>query len=641
MEQEYKLPDDYSNFIATSRYARWIDDLNRREQWPEQPRRYVENVVRKKLEEAGLTKGLVDATVERCFEGIASRRVMPSMRGMMVAGKALDRDNASIFNCSFLAVDSPRAFDEALYLLACGVGVGYSVERQFVNELPTVSEEFFPSDTNIVVGDSKIGWASALRELISLLYSGKIPKIDVSKVRPAGAKLKVFGGRSSGPEPLVDLFKYCIRTFQGAAGRKLTSLECHGIVCKIGETIVVGGVRRSACISLSNLTDQRMRNAKSGQWWEQHPEYRLANNSVAYTEKPDVGIFMEEWLSLYQSKSGERGIFNRQGVQKKIKKAGLRDPEAQYGTNPCGEISLKPCSFCNLSTVIVRADDTFETLKEKVEIAAILGTIQSTFTNFQYLRKIWKKNAEEERLLGVSLCGIYDSKLLNGSTEGLEELLDKLNAHVAATNKIWAEKLDIPCSVSWTAIKPEGTTSQLCDAASGIHPRHAKFYIRRIRGDNKDPLTQFMIAQGIPSEACVFSPETTTVFSFPMKAPEGAIVKDEVSALDHLNLWKVYNQHWATHQVSVTVSLKENEWMEAGAWVYKNFDEITGISFLPEDQGTYRQAPYETISQEQYDEMLKAMPTSIDWGKLADFEKEDTTKATQELACVGGVCSID
>jgi ribonucleoside-diphosphate reductase alpha chain len=547
-----------------------------------------------------------------------------------------------------------------MFILLCGTGVGFSVERQYISKLPEVPEQLFTSEDVIVVHDSKEGWAKSLRKLIAMLYAGEIPKWDVSKVRPAGAKLKTFGGRASGPAPLVELFQYTIEKFKGAAGRKLSSIECHDIMCKIGEVVVVGGVRRSAMISLSNLSDDRMRHAKSGMWWEGNAQRALANNSVAYTEKPDMETFMREWLSLVESKSGERGIFSRQASKKQAGKNGRRDANQDFGTNPCSEIILRPYQFCNLTEVVVRATDTLEDLERKVKLATILGTIQSTYTHFPYLRKIWQKNTEEERLLGVSLTGIMDHPFLNGTGwkdpfwagrdfwgEGnwgelnLPNILEHLKNVAVATNTEWAERLGIPASAAITCVKPSGTVSQLVDSASGIHARHSAYYIRTVRGDNKDPLTQFMKDQGIPSEPCVIKPETTTVFSFPQKSPEGAITRNDMTAIEQLELWLVYQRHWCEHKPSITVTVRDNEWMEVGAWVYKYFDEVSGVSFLPHSDHSYQQAPYQEINQREYEELLAVMPPKIDWTKLSDYEKEDTSKGTQTFACVGSCEIVD
>lgn len=562
------------------------------------------------------------------------------MRGLMVAGPALERDNMALYNCSFVAMDHPRAFDEILYILTCGTGVGFSCETQFVNKLPEVAEEFHDTDTVIVVADSRIGWASSFRELIQLLYGGKIPKVDYSRVRGKGERLKTFGGRASGPEPLAELFNYTIRAFRGAAGRKLTDIEVHGLVCKIGEIVVVGGVRRSALISLSDLHSDRMRTAKSGNWWERYPEFALANNSAVYEERPSVGAFLEEWTSLYESKSGERGIYYRKGIRDKTERIGRRDASQVLGTNPCGEIALRSAGLCNLTEIVVRNTDDLESLKRKARIATILGTIQSTFTDFRYVRSIWKRNAEEERLLGVSLTGIYDNATLSAVSRDTATLLEELKQYCKEVNEQFAALLGINPSVAISTVKPSGTVSQLVDSASGIHPRHAEYYIRAIRQDNKDPLTQFLKDSGIPNEPDVMKPDATTVFYFPIKSPEGATVRDKVTPRKHLELWNQYNTHWAEHQVSITVSVKEHEWVDTAAWVFDNFDNLSGVSFLPMDGGTYRQAPYQECSKEEYLALLSKMPKSIDWDKFASYESDDNTTSVQQLACVAGVCEI-
>ena len=573
-------------------------------------------------------------------EAILSLQVMPSMRALMTSGGALDRENIAGYNCSYIPIDSPKAFDEVLYILMNGTGVGFSVERQYADKLPTIpDQEFENTDDVISVADSKEGWARAFRDLISFLYTARIPKISVTKVRPAGARLKTFGGRASGPQPLVDLFDFTISKFKEARGRKLSSMECHDIVCKTGEVVVVGGVRRSALISLSNLSDQRIRGAKMGEWWNENPQRALANNSVAYTEKPDPGIFMKEWLSLYESKSGERGIFNRQSAKAKAAENGRRDADWDFGTNPCSEIILRPNQFCNLTEVVCRSTDTMTTLVKKVKLATILGTIQSTFTNFGYLRKRWQNNTEEERLLGVSLTGIMDSVELN-TIDGLAPRLEVLKQHAIDTNKELAKKLGIPQSTAITCVKPSGTVSQLVDSASGIHARHNPYYIRTVRGDNKDPLTEFMKASGIPNEPDYLKPEHQTVFSFPMMAPKGSVCRKDMTAIEQLEIWKVYAKHWCEHKPSVTISVKENEWIPVGAWCWENFEHVSGISFLPFSDHTYQQAPYQDIDEKTYKKLAKAMPTDIDWNKLQEFEKEDNTKGSQELACTAGVCEL-
>ena len=629
--------DLYSQFIHKSRYARFIPEVNRREHLGETVRRYVDYMEAHVKEKHNY---ILDLTLkEELIAAIENMEVMPSMRALMTAGKALERDNTAGYNCSYLPVDDPKAFDECMHILMNGTGVGFSVERQYINKLPEIPEQLYDSDTVIVVKDSKEGWSKSLRMLIALLYSGEIPRWDTTKLRPAGAPLKTFGGRSSGPAPLEDLFRFVVNIFRNAVGRKLTSLECHDIMCKIAEVVVVGGVRRSAMISLSNLSDDRMRNCKTGSWWEANVQRALSNNSAVYTEKPDIGMFMEEWIALYQSKSGERGIFSRDASQRVAKKNGRRDPDHDFGTNPCSEIILRPYQFCNLTEVIVRANDTEQTLLRKVYLATILGTLQSTLTHFPYLRKIWQKNTEEERLLGVSFTGIYDSKLLNDYKDPkLAHRLEALREMAVVTNRKFANDIGIPQSASVTAVKPSGTVSQLTDAASGIHPRHDPYYFRRVRSDNKDPITKHLINAGVMHEPDVTKPDSTTVFTFPKKAPEGAKVRGEISALDHLNLWLAYQRHWCEHKPSVTISVKEDEWMAVGAWVYEHFDEVSGISFLPYDGGTYRQAPYETITKQQYEDLLATTPTSIDWNALVEYE--DNGEGVQTLACSAGNCEI-
>jgi len=623
--------DQYQEYIAASRYARFVDDKQRRETWGETVDRYVDYIFNR-------TPAIADKTdlKTEIRSAIYNLELMPSMRAMMTAGKSADRDNTCVYNCSYLPVDDPKSFDEAMFILLCGTGVGFSVESKYINQLPEVPEKLFDSEHVIAVHDSKEGWAKALRLLLAHLWAGEIPKWDMSNVRPAGARLKTFGGRASGPEPLIDLFKFAVNTFKHAQGRKLHSLECHDLMCKIGEVVVVGGVRRSAMISLSDLDDERIRHAKAGPWWETAPHRALANNSAVYNETPTVGKFMEEWLSLYNSHSGERGIFNREAAKKTVAKYGHRDPNFEFGTNPCSEIILRPYQFCNLTEAVVRHDDTRETLLRKVRIAAILGTIQSTFTKFPYLRKVWQRNTEEERLLGVSLTGIYDNPLLTTQGQELNDLLATLREEARKANEEFAGLLGIPTSAAITCVKPSGTVSQLVDSASGIHPRHSKYYIRRVRGDKKDPLTQFLISQGIPNEACVYKPDQTVVFSFPQKAPAG-ITRADVSPISHLSLWLTYQRHWCEHKPSVTISVEEKDWPTVGAWTWEHFSEISGVSYLPYDGGTYRQAPYEECTEEAYEE-LKAKIPSINW---EDFkEVTDNVEGAQQLACSAGVCEI-
>jgi ribonucleoside-triphosphate reductase (thioredoxin) len=623
--------DQYQEYIAASRYARFQDDKGRRETWEETVQRFV-NYIFSRTPAITANSALKDDL----FAAIKNLELMPSMRAMMTAGKSADRDNTCVYNCSYLPVDDPKSFDEAMFILLCGTGVGFSVEAKYITLLPEVPEKLFESEHTIAVHDSKEGWAKSLRLLLAHLWAGEVPKWDVSNVRPAGARLKTFGGRASGPQPLIDLFEFAVALFKNAKGRKLHSLECHDLMCKIGEVVVVGGVRRSAMISLSDLDDERIRHAKAGPWWDTAPHRALANNSAVYNETPTVGKFMEEWLSLYNSHSGERGIFNREAARKTVEKYGHRDPNFEFGTNPCSEIVLRPYQFCNLSEVVVRHDDTKESLLRKVKLATILGSIQSTFTKFPYLRKVWQRNTEEERLLGVSLTGIYDNKLLCTQGEELNVLLDELRECARATNKEWAAALGIPESASITCVKPSGTVSQLVDSASGIHPRHSKYYIRRVRGDKKDPLTQFLVGQGVPAEDCVYKPTQTTVFSFPQRAPDG-LTREDITPIAHLELWLTYQRHWCEHKPSVTISVAEKDWPSVGAWTWDHFDEISGVSYLPYDGGTYRQAPYEECTEEEYNKLKASIPV-VDWLQLK--ENTDNVEGAQMLACSAGSCEI-
>tara|TARA_Y100000991_G_C21974595_1_gene351441 strand:- start:1325 stop:3238 length:1914 start_codon:yes stop_codon:yes gene_type:complete len=635
------LPTEYQNYIAISRYARWIEKENRRETWSETVERYV-SYMQGRYEK--LTKKKLDKKErDRWVDAITTLKVMPSMRALMTAGPALDKDNVAGFNCSYVAIDNVRTFDEIMYILMCGTGVGFSVERQYVDKLPEIAEKFHTTETVIKVRDSKIGWAKSYRELIAMLYAGQIPQFDMSLVRPAGAKLKTFGGRASGPDPLRDLFKFSIETFQKASGRKLTSIECHDIVCKIADVVVCGGVRRSALISLSNLSDIRMRDAKTGQWWDNNPQRSYANNSVAYTEKPDIGTFMKEWVSLYDSKSGERGIFNRVASQKMATRSGRRDGEYDFGTNPCSEIVLRNKQFCNLSEVVVRPEDTEETLKEKVEIATIFGTLQSTLSDFRYLTKQWKDNTEEERLLGVSLTGIMDNFVLSGGAFNeavLKSMLINLKDHAIEINKKWAELLGVNQSTAITCVKPSGTVSQLVDSASGIHPRYSPYYLRTVRADKKDPLCDMMIDKGFHAEDDVMKPNDTKVIYFPMKSPVESVMRDAKSAIEQLEIWKTYQLYWCEHKPSITVYVKEEEWLQVGAWVYENFDVMSGVSFLPHSDHSYKQAPYQEVDKKTYQEWVAKTPRNINWMDLTQYEKEDTTTSSKELACTAGACEI-
>ena len=631
------LPTPYQHFIYISRYSRWLEKEGRREHWDETVKRYFD-FFEENLKENNKFKLTADLRYE-LENAVLNLEIMPSMRALMTAGEALKRDNTAGYNCSYVAINRVRAFDEILYILMCGTGVGFSVERQYVEKLPTIAETFTDSDTTIIVQDSKAGWAKSYKELVSLLIGGQIPKWDISKVRPSGARLKTFGGRASGPKPLEDLFRFTCDTFRRAAGRKLTSIECHDLVCKIAEIVVVGGVRRSALISLSNLTDERMREAKTGAWWEANSQRALANNSVAYKEKPEIGVFMDEWVSLYKSKSGERGIFNRAAAQKTVAKLGdRRDSTYEFGTNPCSEIILRDREFCNLTEVVIRPNDTAETLARKVRLAAILGTWQASLTNFPYLSSDWKKNCEEEALLGVSLTGIMDNIMMR-STNTIKDVLIELKQVAIDTNKEWAKKIGINPAAAITCVKPSGTVSQLTDSASGIHARHSEYYIRTVRADRKDPLCQMMIDLGFPAEPCVMKPDNVMVFSFPMKA-EGSLTRNDVEAIAHLELWLAYQRYWCEHKPSITITTKEHEWMDVGAFVYKNFDEISGISFLPHSDHSYRQAPYQDCTRDQYLAALEKMPKNVDWSLLKTYEKEDKTTSSQTYACSANGCEV-
>lgn len=634
------IKNPYENFIALSRYARWDEDKGRREVWVETVSRLID-FFKGDLRDR-MNYDVSDDQVDEIFKAVVSQNVMPSMRALMTAGPALKRNHIAAYNCAFIPVDSVRSFDEALLILMQGTGLGFSVESKNVGKLPEVAETFHDTDTTIVVGDSKEGWAKAYKELIAMVWSGNVPKWDMSNVRPAGARLKTFGGRASGPEPLNDLFNHTVSVIKGAAGRRLKSVEAHSIMCKIAEVVVVGGVRRSALISLSDLDDYEMARAKSGAWWETKSHFGLANNSAVYDKKPSVEQFLNEWTSLIESKSGERGIFNLHAARSQTDVRGRRDSSLIQGTNPCSEINLRNNEFCNLTEVVVKSEDTLDDLKRKVELATILGTWQSTLTDIKYLRKSWKNNIEEERLLGVSLTGQFGHAVMNGS-EGMAKLgewLEILREHAVETNKKEASKIGIPQSAAVTCVKPSGTVSQLCGVSSGMHPWHNDHYIRTVRGDNKDPISQLMKDMGIPNEPDVMNPDNTTVFSFPVKAPENAVTRKDVGAIEHLELWLAYQRHWCEHKPSVTISVKDEEWLDVGAWVYRHFDEVSGVSFLPYSDHTYQQAPYQDITEEEYNKAVAEMPENIDWTDLEFYEKEDTTTGSQELACSSGSCDV-
>ena len=630
------FPSSFEEFIYKSRYARWLPEQRRREEWSETVSRLIDYYRLQVDPSLGLID--VEAALANCHSAIYNLEVMPSMRALMTAGPAMDRCHVPAYNCAYLPVDSPRSFDEAMYILMCGTGVGYSVESKYIDQLPRISEQFEDTDTVIRVADSKEGWAKAFRELISLLIAGQVPQWDVSNVRPAGARLETFGGRASGPEPLEDLFRFSIRLFRNASGRRLTSVECHDLLCKVADIVVVGGVRRSAMISLFDCTDGRMSKAKFGAWWNDNPQRALANNSAVYeNRRPDMGFFMEKWKELYDSKSGEPGFFSRYACQRIAASNGRRDPSFDFGTNPCSEIILRPFQFCNLTEVVVRSGDDLASLERKVRIATILGTIQSTFTDFKYLRKKWRDQCEEERLLGVSFTGICDNIKLLGNAGNLEQL----RTVAVETNKEWAEKLGINQSAAITCVKPSGTVSQLVNSASGLHARHSDYYLRTVRADNKDPITQFLKDQGVYNEPCVMKGASTTVFYFPIKSPDGSLTREKQSAIESLELWKTLQENWCEHKPSATINVKEDEWYEVGAWVYKNFDTLSGVAFLPHDGGTYKQAPYTEVTKEEYEAWIaEHPPVTIDWMALTDYEREDNTTGSQELACGAGGCDV-
>jgi|TARA_S200002703_G_scaffold38414_2_gene33711 ribonucleoside-triphosphate reductase len=637
-----ELPSVYQQFIHKSRYARWLPEENRREEWHETVARYF-NFFEKHLKK-NCNYILDQKTREYLEDKVLNLEVMPSMRALMTAGPALEKENIAGYNCSYIPVDHPKAFDEILYVLMCGTGVGFSVEKKYIESLPIVADNMHPTETTIVVRDSKLGWAKAFREILTLLYAGQIPKWDISNVRGAGERLHTFGGRASGPAPLVDLFNFATEMFTKAQGRRLTSLECHDLVCKVGEIVVVGGVRRSAMISLSDLNDREMRDAKSGEWYRIESQRALSNNSAVYQNKPEnIGVFMEEWLSLYKSGSGERGIFNRQASKKVAAKNKRRDTDFEFGTNPCSEIILRPHQVCNLSEIVVRNDDSEQTLIDKVKAATILGTMQATLTSFKYLRKSWKEATEKERLLGVSLTGIMDHKILSGdifNKEVLKDLLVRMKQASIETNKEWAKKFNINQSTAITCVKPSGTVSQLVNAASGIHARHNDYYIRRVRGDKKDPLTQFLMSQNIPTESCVMKPDSTSVFSFVEKAPSNGITRHARTAIEQLEHWLIYAEHWCEHKPSITVSVNDDEWLGVADWCWRNFEDLTGVSFLPNFGHVYQQAPYEDIDKDTYNKLKKEQPKQINWKELMNYEKEDHTKSSQTLACTAGVCEV-
>lgn len=633
------LPTDYQNLIHVTRYSRWSDEAMRRETWDETTKRCVN---------FWLARGLINNTIyNELYDSIYGLQVMPSMRCMMTAGEALARDNVAGYNCAFLSISDVASFAEMMYILMCGTGVGFSVERQYTNKLPELPSELHNSRTTIVVGDDRIAWARGFQMLLNCLYLGEIPQWDLSELRPAGSRLKTFGGRSSGPGPLEDLFKFTTSVFRRAVDddrRRLTSVECHDICCKIGEVVVSGGVRRSALISLSNLSDDRMRMAKSGNWYDATPWRALANNSATYTERPDSSIFIDEWRSLIQSKSGERGIYNVRAAQRQAARSGRRRTDFHFGTNPCSEIILRDMQFCNLSEIVARPADSLDNLLDKARLATIIGTLQSTLTDFRFLRTDWKRNCEEERLLGVSLTGITDHPVLNGGngTAVLADWLEEIKDVCIATNREWADSLGINRSTAITCVKPSGTVSQLVNSASGIHTRYARYYIRRVTLDTKDPVCQMLKDSGFPGKPASSQHDRSWLFEFPMKSPDTCLTRHDLSALEQLELWMVYQEHWCEHKPSCTIYVKDSEWMDVGAWVYRNFDKISGLSFLPSIDGETIYAgvtPYEEIDEQTY-EQLKAVLPKIDWSLLLKYETTDETTSSRELACTAQSCEI-
>jgi len=621
--------DNYRTFIHKSRYARFLDDFGRRETWGETVDRVVS------FWKERISNNIIsDADFQEISDAIYNHEVMPSMRAMWSAGDALAQNPFRGYNCSFTAIDHIRCFDEILYILMAGTGVGFSAEAQYVTKLPIINDNFAKSERTISIEDSAEGWAKGLRKLIAELYLGNEHNWDYSKIRPEGARLKTMGGRASGPEPLKELFSFVTMKFKLAAGRKLTSLEVHDIVCKIAEVVVVGGVRRSALISLSDLGDPEVRDCKSGRWWETAAHRALANNSAVYDSKPSMAVFMDEWIALMKSGSGERGIYNRGGARAMA--PDRRTGDLIVGCNPCAEIQLRSGQLCNLTEVVARQGDTKEDLLRKVKMATILGTLQASLTDFKYVRKVWQKNCEEEALLGVSLTGIQDCELLQNPTA---DLLSTLKCEAQRTNEFYSDIIGINSSTAITTVKPSGTVSQLVDSASGIHGRFADYYIRAVRQANNDPLTTFLKDQGVPNEEDVMNPAKTTVFYFPIKSPKGAVLANEQGAIQQLENWKTYQKYWSEHSVSVTVYVKDEEWLEVGSWVYKNFSYITGVSFLPYSEHTYQQAPYTPCTEQEYIKAVHAMP-HVCFEDLVNYESTDNTEGSQTLACGAGGCEI-
>jgi len=618
-----------SEFVYIRTYSRWIEEKKRRETWEETVDRFMNFIVKERVDK------IPNKVLKKIKEKILNFEVMPSMRAMWSAGNAAKNENVSMYNCAFTAVDKPEAFAESLYILMCGTGLGYSVEKEIIEQFPTIPKIEIDKKETIVIEDSRKGWADSLKYLVNSLFEGKDIDFDYSQLRPKGARLITMGGRSSGPAPLINLHQYIRETFFKAQGRKLTPIECSDIMNQIADSVVVGGVRRSSQISLSDLEDEEMRNAKI---WPFPPRRSMSNNSAIYRIKPKAVEFLKEWASLAISGTGERGIFNIETAQKNCPER--RKGKYIQGVNPCGEVNLRNKQFCNLSEVVITENDDFDTLLDKVETATWLGVIQSTFTDFPYLSKEWKKNCEEERLLGVSLTGQMDNPIIL-SVEILKALKRKAQKIAEHASKI----MEINNPTAITLVKPSGTVSQLVDSSSGIHTRYAKYYIRRYRISSTDPLLKMIKDQGITvkpengQEDLKENEISTYVISFPIKSPENAVTRNNLSAIEQLEWYKKIQTNYCEHNASMTVYVKDEEWFEVGNWVYKNWNIVNGISFLPYDGGKYKQAPYEEITEEQYNKLIKSFKT-IDYSQLSKYELEDNTEGAKMYNCSGDKCEI-
>ena len=633
-ESKKYFRNSLSEFVYYRSYSRWIEEENRRETWIETVDRYM-NFMRENLDDA-----LSPEEYQEIHDAVLRQEVMPSMRLMWSAGEAAKATNVAAYNCSYIAPTKIEDFAEIMYVSMCGAGVGFSIESQTAQQLPQIKKQTGERLPAHIVHDSKEGWCNALTAGLRTWFTGKDVDFDFSKLRPEGARLKTMGGRSSGPGPLRDLMDFTRRKILARQGRRLSNLDVHDIICKIGDIVVSGGVRRSALISLSDFDDIEMRDAKKGQFYIKDPQRSLANNSTVYNEKPSATQFMEEWLALAKSGTGERGIFNRGGLKHQVPARRwkvLKDDEPTWGTNPCGEIILRSKEFCNLTEIVARQEDTEDTLMRKARLATILGTYQSSLTDFPYISKDWKENCDEERLLGVSVTGQWDSQAVRDP-----EVLKKLLAEARRVNKIYAARFGVAPSTAITCVKPSGTVSQLVDASSGMHPRHSEYYIRRIRISATDSLFQMLKDQKVP-----YKPEVgqasgsanTYVIEFPVKAPKSAKFRDDVSAITQLEHWKMVKQNYTEHNPSVTISVGDGEWIDVAHWLYGNWDILGGLSFLPREETVYQLAHYEAITKERYDEMKKTFP-AIDFSQIVLYEKDDTTSGAKELACVSGVCEI-